>query len=150
MFSYPQDIISSGEQMVVREGVKVAVQGMLLTSHIDIMSGCFVGKCVACGYISSQKFCQACILLKTLNDGLPEIAIGEDGVIRRPRSKKITKEIAQTLNEVTLDKGASCDDGRTVSCLPHDGWWKVLKPNSLLYLFRSKRHLESEAVKVFL
>ncbi|KAH9282468.1 Cytoplasmic tRNA 2-thiolation protein 1 [Echinococcus granulosus] len=87
------DVISSGEQMIIREDVKVPVQG----------------NCAVCGYISSQRFCQACILLKTLNDGLPKIAIGEGVVIRRPRSKKITEEVAKSLNEIALEKCATCD-----------------------------------------
>ncbi|VDK20103.1 unnamed protein product [Taenia asiatica] len=114
------DVISSGEQMVIREGIKVAVKGMLPTSYMDTMLGCFVGNCVACGYISSQRFCQACILLKTLNDGLSKISIGEDGVIRRLRSKKITEEVAKSLNEVALDKFTPCDAGCIMSCPPHD------------------------------
>ena len=35
-----------------------------------------VGTCVRCGYISSQKYCKACVLLEGLNKGLPRIAIG--------------------------------------------------------------------------
>lgn len=99
------DIIASGEQMTIKEGVKVAVQG----------------NCAACGYISSQKFCQACVLLKTLNDGLPEIAISEDGVARRPRSKKTTEEVAKSLDDVDFNKVASSESGCTVSCLSPDG-----------------------------
>lgn len=35
-----------------------------------------VGICERCGYISSQKYCKACVLLEGLNKGLPRIAVG--------------------------------------------------------------------------
>nr|VZH99974.1 unnamed protein product [Spirometra erinaceieuropaei] len=57
------DIISSGERMAIRQGVKMPTQG----------------NCIACGYISSQKYCQACVLLKSLNDGLPATSVGVEG-----------------------------------------------------------------------
>ena len=74
----PADIISSGEQMAVREGVKVPVQSMfaLISLFSGVIIALLLGNCVACGYISSQEFCQACILLKRLNDGIPEIVVG--------------------------------------------------------------------------
>ncbi|KAL7064460.1 hypothetical protein AAHC03_04758 [Spirometra sp. Aus1] len=57
------DIISSGERMAIRQGVKMPTQG----------------NCIACGYISSQKYCQTCVLLKSLNDGLPATSVGVEG-----------------------------------------------------------------------
>jgi cytoplasmic tRNA 2-thiolation protein 1 len=36
-----------------------------------------VGKCVRCGYISSQKLCKACVLLEGLNKGRPKVDISE-------------------------------------------------------------------------
>ncbi|GLT31330.1 hypothetical protein SLA2020_060730 [Shorea laevis] len=34
------------------------------------------GTCERCGYISSQKWCKACVLLEGLNQGLPKLGIG--------------------------------------------------------------------------
>ena len=34
-----------------------------------------LGKCVKCGYMSSQAMCQACTLLENLNKNRPEISI---------------------------------------------------------------------------
>ncbi|KAJ7966934.1 Cytoplasmic tRNA 2-thiolation protein 1 [Quillaja saponaria] len=34
------------------------------------------GTCKRCGYISSQKWCKACVLLEGLNRGLPKRGIG--------------------------------------------------------------------------
>lgn len=33
------------------------------------------GKCIICGYLSSQKICKACVLLEGLNKGLPRLGI---------------------------------------------------------------------------
>lgn len=55
------DVIHSGENLSVREGVKMPVQGT----------------CSRCGYISSQKLCKACVLLEGLNRGLPKLGIGK-------------------------------------------------------------------------
>ena len=42
------DTIKSGEALEVKEGVKVPIKGA----------------CKKCGYISSQEFCKACLLLE--------------------------------------------------------------------------------------
>lgn len=55
------DIIHSGENLSVREGVKMPVQGT----------------CARCGYISSQALCKSCVLLEGLNRGLPKLGIGK-------------------------------------------------------------------------
>ncbi|XP_008296100.1 cytoplasmic tRNA 2-thiolation protein 1 [Stegastes partitus] len=55
------DIIHSGENLSVREGVKMPVQGT----------------CSRCGYISSQALCKSCVLLEGLNRGLPKLGIGK-------------------------------------------------------------------------
>lgn len=49
------DIIHSGEAMHVKAEVSMPVQG----------------HCERCGYISSNRFCQACMLLDGLNRGKP-------------------------------------------------------------------------------
>ncbi|XP_027022708.1 cytoplasmic tRNA 2-thiolation protein 1 [Tachysurus fulvidraco] len=55
------DIIHSGENLSVKEGVKMPVQGT----------------CLRCGYISSQALCKSCVLLEGLNRGLPKLGIGK-------------------------------------------------------------------------
>lgn len=55
------DIIHSGENLSVRDGVKMPVQGT----------------CSRCGYISSQALCKSCVLLEGLNRGLPKLGIGK-------------------------------------------------------------------------
>ncbi|KAE8292522.1 Cytoplasmic tRNA 2-thiolation protein 1 [Larimichthys crocea] len=55
------DVIHSGENLSVRDGVKMPVQGT----------------CNRCGYISSQALCKSCVLLEGLNRGLPKLGIGK-------------------------------------------------------------------------
>lgn len=55
------DIIHSGECMAVKEGVRLPQKGT----------------CSLCGYISSQQFCKACMLLKGLNQGVPRLGVGK-------------------------------------------------------------------------
>ncbi|XP_061905686.1 cytoplasmic tRNA 2-thiolation protein 1 isoform X2 [Entelurus aequoreus] len=55
------DIIHSGENLSIRDGVKMPVQGT----------------CSKCGYISSQTLCKSCVLLEGLNRGLPKLGIGK-------------------------------------------------------------------------
>lgn len=55
------DIIHSGECMAVKEGVRLPQKGT----------------CSLCGYISSQQFCKACVLLKGLNQGVPRLGVGK-------------------------------------------------------------------------
>eukprot|EP01087_Luapelamoeba_hula_P012423 TRINITY_DN3462_c0_g2_i1.p1 TRINITY_DN3462_c0_g2~~TRINITY_DN3462_c0_g2_i1.p1 ORF type:complete len:421 (+),score=78.13 TRINITY_DN3462_c0_g2_i1:3-1265(+) len=38
-----------------------------------------LSKCVRCGYLSSQKYCKACVLLDRLNRGLPRVALALEG-----------------------------------------------------------------------
>ncbi|GCB75759.1 hypothetical protein scyTo_0020393, partial [Scyliorhinus torazame] len=55
------DVIHSGENLSIKEDVKMPTQGT----------------CTRCGYISSQKLCKACALLEGLNRGLPKLGIGK-------------------------------------------------------------------------
>ncbi|RDD41418.1 Cytoplasmic tRNA 2-thiolation protein 1 [Trichoplax sp. H2] len=55
------DIIHSGERMSIKKEVKMPEQGT----------------CSKCGYISSQSICKACVMLESLNRGLPKLAIGK-------------------------------------------------------------------------
>eukprot|EP00250_Pteridium_aquilinum_P005549 c15626_g1_i1 orf=138-1169(+) len=61
------DIIKSGESFRISIDVKMPEQGV----------------CERCGYISSQKWCKACVLLDGLNRGLPRL-----GLSRTRPSKK--------------------------------------------------------------
>ncbi|CAA7042544.1 unnamed protein product [Microthlaspi erraticum] len=54
------DIIKSGEDFRIATTTKMPEQGT----------------CERCGYISSQKWCKACVLLEGLNRGLPKMGIG--------------------------------------------------------------------------
>uniref|UniRef100_A0A7N0SVE9 Cytoplasmic tRNA 2-thiolation protein 1 n=1 Tax=Kalanchoe fedtschenkoi TaxID=63787 RepID=A0A7N0SVE9_KALFE len=54
------DIIKSGEDFRISTTTKMPEQGT----------------CERCGYISSQKWCKACLLLEGLNRGLPKLGIG--------------------------------------------------------------------------
>ncbi|KAG5542831.1 hypothetical protein RHGRI_015810 [Rhododendron griersonianum] len=54
------DIIKSGEDFRISTSTKMPEQGT----------------CERCGYISSQKWCKACVLLDGLNRGLPKLGIG--------------------------------------------------------------------------
>lgn len=54
------DIIKSGEDLRISTQAKMPEQGT----------------CERCGYISSQKWCKACVLLDGLNRGLPKLGIG--------------------------------------------------------------------------
>ncbi|CAN1785943.1 Cytoplasmic tRNA 2-thiolation protein 1 [Linum perenne] len=54
------DIIKSGENFRISTWTKMPEQGT----------------CERCGYISSQKWCKACVLLEGLNRGLPKMGIG--------------------------------------------------------------------------
>ncbi|XP_076925817.1 cytoplasmic tRNA 2-thiolation protein 1-like [Bidens hawaiensis] len=54
------DIIKSGEDFRIATSTKMPEQGT----------------CQRCGYISSQKWCKACVLLDGLNCGLPKLGIG--------------------------------------------------------------------------
>lgn len=54
------DIIKSGENFRIATSTKMPEQG----------------NCERCGYISSQEWCKACVLLDGLNRGLPKLGIG--------------------------------------------------------------------------
>ncbi|MBA0720504.1 hypothetical protein Golax_008121 [Gossypium laxum] len=56
------DIIKSGEDFRISTTTKMPEQGT----------------CERCGYISSQKWCKACVLLEGLNRGLPKLGIGRN------------------------------------------------------------------------
>lgn len=61
------DIIKSGENFRISTTAKMPEQGT----------------CERCGYISSQKWCKACVLLDGLNRGLPKLGIGRSRGLER-------------------------------------------------------------------
>ncbi|KAL0701908.1 hypothetical protein Bca4012_058030 [Brassica carinata] len=70
------DIIKSGEDFRIATTTKMPEQGT----------------CERCGYISSQKWCKACVLLEGLNRGLPKMGIGRArGGVNGGDHKKETK-----------------------------------------------------------
>ncbi|KAG9139489.1 hypothetical protein Leryth_024050 [Lithospermum erythrorhizon] len=72
------DIIKSGEDFRISTSTKMPEQG----------------NCERCGYISSQKWCKACVLLEGLNRGLPKLGIGRSrglNTVSENGSKDTTK-----------------------------------------------------------
>lgn len=67
------DIIKSGESFRISTLTKMPEQGM----------------CERCGYISSQKWCKACVLLEGLNRGLPKLGIGRTRVSDKDQKKDL-------------------------------------------------------------
>ncbi|KAI3812952.1 hypothetical protein L1987_17665 [Smallanthus sonchifolius] len=65
------DIIKSGEDFRIATSTKMPEQGT----------------CQRCGYISSQKWCKACVLLEGLNRGLPKLGIGRTRGVTGERQK---------------------------------------------------------------
>ncbi|KAJ0427424.1 putative tRNA uracil 4-sulfurtransferase [Helianthus annuus] len=65
------DIIKSGEDFRIATSTKMPEQGT----------------CQRCGYISSQKWCKACVLLEGLNRGLPKLGIGRTRGVNSERQK---------------------------------------------------------------
>lgn len=60
------DLVKSGERLKMRSAEKESRFGRYVQKP---------GKCVRCGYLSSQSVCKACILLEGLNKGLPKLGI---------------------------------------------------------------------------
>ncbi|KAI4334647.1 hypothetical protein L6164_013365 [Bauhinia variegata] len=70
------DIIKSGENFRISTTMKMPEQGT----------------CERCGYISSQKWCKACVLLEGLNRGLPTLGIGRNrGSVNGRKNSEETK-----------------------------------------------------------
>ncbi|KAK6115699.1 hypothetical protein DH2020_007968 [Rehmannia glutinosa] len=67
------DIIKSGEDFRISTFTKMPEQG----------------NCERCGYISSQKWCKACVLLEGLNRGLPKLGIGRTRGFDNERNKDV-------------------------------------------------------------
>ncbi|XP_068645972.1 cytoplasmic tRNA 2-thiolation protein 1 [Aristolochia californica] len=85
------DIIRSGENFRISTSTKMPEQGT----------------CERCGYISSQKWCKACVLLDGLNRGLPRQGIGRT---RGPNSaKRDGEKIQQELETESVVQSKPCD-----------------------------------------
>jgi cytoplasmic tRNA 2-thiolation protein 1 len=84
------DIIKSGESFRFALTTKMPEQGT----------------CEKCGYISSQKWCKACVLLDGLNRGLPRLGIG------RTRGKSSSATGIQTDN--SSDKQTSIRNDKRI------------------------------------
>jgi cytoplasmic tRNA 2-thiolation protein 1 len=69
------DIIKSGEDFRIATTTKMPEQGT----------------CERCGYISSQKWCKACVLLEGLNRGLPKMGIGRPRGVNGDHNKETKK-----------------------------------------------------------
>ncbi|KAG7020429.1 Cytoplasmic tRNA 2-thiolation protein 1 [Cucurbita argyrosperma subsp. argyrosperma] len=69
------DIIKSGEDFRISTSTKMPEQGT----------------CERCGYISSQKWCKACVLLEGLNRGLPKMGIGRSRGLDNETEKREMK-----------------------------------------------------------
>ncbi|KYQ58258.1 Cytoplasmic tRNA 2-thiolation protein 1 [Trachymyrmex zeteki] len=61
------DIIHSGEQLQVKDNVKMPKRR----------------NCTQCGFVSSQEICKACVLLEGLNRGLPKLGIGKSSKAKK-------------------------------------------------------------------
>jgi cytoplasmic tRNA 2-thiolation protein 1 len=85
------DIIKSGESFRYALTTKMPEQGT----------------CEKCGYISSQKWCKACVLLDGLNRGLPRLGIG------RTRGKSSSATGIQTDNS-SSDKQTSIRNDKRI------------------------------------
>ncbi|CAM6129748.1 unnamed protein product [Calypogeia fissa] len=77
------DVIKSGEDFRIATTAKMPEQGV----------------CKRCGYISSQEWCKACVLLDGLNRGLPQLGISRTrGVPSRMPKATACKEEASSTN----------------------------------------------------
>lgn len=70
------DIIKSGEDFRISRHTKMPEQG----------------NCERCGYISSQKWCKACVLLEGLNRGLPRLGIGRSRGLNNEQNKNVKQD----------------------------------------------------------
>ncbi|XP_077274105.1 cytosolic thiouridylase subunit 1 isoform X2 [Temnothorax americanus] len=70
------DVIHSGEQLQVRDNVKMPERR----------------NCTRCGFVSSQEICKACVLLEGLNRGLPKLGIGKSNKAKKIMSLHVDKK----------------------------------------------------------
>eukprot|EP01135_Chromosphaera_perkinsii_P002841 Nk52_evm31s228 gene=Nk52_evmTU31s228 len=82
------DIIHSGEQFAFRESARAAVQR----------------ECERCGYIASNRFCKACVMLEGLNKGLPQLGVGSSRERKQAALKLKNREKEQEENGKKKEK----------------------------------------------
>ncbi|CAH2058046.1 unnamed protein product [Thlaspi arvense] len=88
------DIIKSGEDFRIATTTKMPEQGT----------------CERCGYISSQKWCKACVLLEGLNRGLPKMGIGRArGGVNGDHKKETKKPPASAAKSLESKQCGSLD-----------------------------------------
>lgn len=78
------DIIRSGERFRIDSTAKMPEQGL----------------CEKCGYISSQKWCKACVLLDGLNRGLPRLGIA------RTRASKGNESVTDGVDKLSVSRNS--------------------------------------------
>ncbi|KAL3689290.1 hypothetical protein R1sor_015599 [Riccia sorocarpa] len=89
------DIIKSGEDFRIASTAKMPEQGV----------------CKRCGYISSQEFCKACVLLEGLNRGLPRLGISRTRgsgkkapvVIKEEGEKAETDKVTERISSISVE-----------------------------------------------
>ncbi|CAN8286527.1 unnamed protein product [Cochlearia groenlandica] len=87
------DIIKSGEDFRISTTTKMPEQGT----------------CERCGYISSQKWCKACVLLEGLNRGLPKMGIGRSRGVNGDHYKQETKKNGSSVKSIESKQCGSLD-----------------------------------------
>lgn len=92
-------VISSGEALSIREGVKMPTQGI----------------CKRCNYISSQDLCKACVLLEGLNKGLPKLGIGKSSKVKDALAVINNEQQENTTKKEGCCGGGSCQKGSGIS-----------------------------------
>jgi len=83
------DIIFSGENFYIKEETKMKLPEQ--------------GICTRCGYISSNKLCKACVLLESLNNGLPKMVLGEEEQVTLAEERRQKREVEQKLKSLAKD-----------------------------------------------
>ncbi|KAE8652032.1 hypothetical protein Csa_018735 [Cucumis sativus] len=112
------DIIKSGEDFRISTSTKMPEQGT----------------CERCGYISSQKWCKACVLLEGLNRGLPKLGIGRSrGLDSEGKRETIGSNNFQNFHESTLEGKGILINGQ----FPGPDIHSVTNDNIIINVFNS-------------
>jgi len=83
------DVIRSGEDFFIKEETKAKLPEQ--------------GNCSRCGYISSNKLCKACVLLESLNSGLPKVTLGEEDKTVLQETRRQKRELDKKLSSLSSD-----------------------------------------------
>lgn len=106
------DIIHSGENMMVQQETKEQLPEQ--------------GTCTRCGFISSNKICKACVLLESLNKGMPKITIEQDDEELSPKhgtSNELSraapvKQIRKKINNLQISNHSSSNNNNNSTEVP--------------------------------